>query len=76
VFYRISFVEKEVSDDRILHEVPEKGGDQESQEDHHEEQEAGDSGRMPEVQHQGVPHRRLTDSQSVSKVIRVGAAVL
>jgi len=37
--------------------MPEKSGDQEPQEDQDEEQEAGNSGRLPEMQHQGIPDR-------------------
>ena len=45
-------------DASLLHEVPEEGRAQEPEADHNEEQEACDSGRVPNVWHEGIQNRQ------------------
>jgi hypothetical protein len=41
----------------VLCEVPGKQGNKESQSDHHEEQEAGNPRRLPNLRHEGLQNR-------------------
>ena len=62
----------EVTYASILHEVPEEGGDPEPETDQDEEWQAGHTGRVPEVRHQGVPNREgiALESQPGSLTLR------
>ena len=53
--------QKGVLDAGILYEVSGQEGDQEPKVDNLEERQAGDTGRVPRLRHQGIPHRQGVD---------------